>query len=316
MKRRLLALLALGPLVAPVSATTWTVTLSGFAFTPPDLTIRVGDTVTWDNVSGFHNVVADDGSFGSGDPAGAPWQFSHTFERGGVFGYHCQVHGAPGSGMFATLTVEPAADEIVHTVSAWDFAEPSASTTVGSGYYRGVADDTNAALYAGLSLPSGSVPTRLEIEACGSEGAGGPPSIQVFLETCPLNTATCADSAFIGAQFEGPAACATFHDDVSGVTIGNLNHDYVLHVGLFGTASSTLSFRAVRVFYRRQVGPAPDQPRFADVSASSLYFQYVEALAAAGVTTGCGAGHFCPDNPVTRAQLALILAKLMGLTPN
>jgi S-layer homology domain len=46
-------------------------------------------------------------------------------------------------------------------------------------------------------------------------------------------------------------------------------------------------------------------------------FQYIEALAAAGITGGCGGGNFCPDSPLTRRQLAILLAKALGLNfPN
>ena len=37
------------------------------------------------------------------------------------------------------------------------------------------------------------------------------------------------------------------------------------------------------------------------------------ALLAVVVLAGCGGGDFCPDNPVTRAQMAVFLAKALGL---
>jgi len=43
------------------------------------------------------------------------------------------------------------------------------------------------------------------------------------------------------------------------------------------------------------------------------FFQFIEALAAAGITGGCGNGNYCPDNPVTRGQMAVFLAKALGL---
>jgi hypothetical protein len=73
----------------------------------------VGDSVRWTNVSGIHNVFADDGTFTSGSPAAAPWTFVHEFTAAGTFGYHCQPHGSPGNGQFGTVLVLPAI-EIVH----------------------------------------------------------------------------------------------------------------------------------------------------------------------------------------------------------
>jgi hypothetical protein len=40
----------------------------------------------------------------------------------------------------------------------------------------------------------------------------------------------------------------------------------------------------------------------------------VEAIWASGLTGGCGGGNFCPNNPVTRGQMAVFLAKALGLS--
>jgi hypothetical protein len=48
---------------------------------------------------------------------------------------------------------------------------------------------------------------------------------------------------------------------------------------------------------------------FPDVPCSSTFAPWIEALAAEGVTTGCGGGNFCPDNLVTRRQMAVFLLK-------
>jgi hypothetical protein len=49
------------------------------------------------------------------------------------------------------------------------------------------------------------------------------------------------------------------------------------------------------------------------VPTSDGAFQYVEALAASGITSGCGNGNYCPDAPLTRRQMAVFLAKALGL---
>ena len=40
---------------------------------------------------------------------------------------------------------------------------------------------------------------------------------------------------------------------------------------------------------------------------------YIEAIAAAGITTGCTATHYCPSDTVTRAQMASFLARAFTL---
>jgi S-layer homology domain len=65
--------------------------------------------------------------------------------------------------------------------------------------------------------------------------------------------------------------------------------------------------------YVLQVSPAPGSPTFNDVPVSDPAFQYIEALVASGVTAGCGGGNYCPDSPLTRRQMAVFLAKALGL---
>jgi hypothetical protein len=70
---------------------------------------------------------------------------------------------------------------------------------------------------------------------------------------------------------------------------------------------------AVQVWWRSVVGPAFGVQTFNDVPDTDFGYQYIEALAASGITGGCGGGNFCPDNPVTRRQMAIFLAKALGL---
>jgi plastocyanin len=73
------------------------------AFNPAEVTVSVGDTVTWtNNDSVGHDVTAD--SFSSGDPGGmAPGDtFEQTFDEAGTFDYVCTVH----PGMEGTVVVE------------------------------------------------------------------------------------------------------------------------------------------------------------------------------------------------------------------
>ena len=63
-------------------------------------------------------------------------------------------------------------------------------------------------------------------------------------------------------------------------------------------------------------GPAPPQSAgFTDVDPSGVHTANIEALFAAGITVGCGREprRFCPDQPVTRAQMATFLARALNL---
>lgn len=52
---------------------------------------------------------------------------------------------------------------------------------------------------------------------------------------------------------------------------------------------------------------------FSDVPGDAWYAPYVEAIRIAGVTTGCGPERFCPDEPVTREQMALFIVRAFDL---
>src|SRR5215475_11137084 len=78
------------------------VTVGGSAnvFAPKTLTINAGDTVTFVNAGGFHDVTASDGSYSSGAATNDPFTFTHKFDTAGTFNYYCTIHGTPsGAGM-------------------------------------------------------------------------------------------------------------------------------------------------------------------------------------------------------------------------
>jgi len=48
---------------------------------------------------------------------------------------------------------------------------------------------------------------------------------------------------------------------------------------------------------------------FTDVTCPSLFADWIEQLAAEGVTAGCGGGNYCPASPNSRGQMAVFLVK-------
>lgn len=71
--------------------------------------------------------------------------------------------------------------------------------------------------------------------------------------------------------------------------------------------------RATRCRVGREVAPGPNTATFDDVPASHPFFQYIEALVATGVTSGCNADNYCPGAPLTRGQMAVFLARALGM---
>lgn len=80
-------------------------------------------------------------------------------------------------------------------------------------------------------------------------------------------------------------------------------------------SGGTQFFGSVQVWWKRSVSPAPVAASFNDVPTNHPFFQFIEALKSSGITGGCNAAPplFCPDSPVTRGQMAVFLAKALGL---
>jgi len=101
--------------------------------------------------------------------------------------------------------------------------------------------------------------------------------------------------------------------DLSGDGFRNM-----LGYGLQMTTSGAADFNQMRFFgaavrWSRTITPAPGSATFGDVPLGSFGFQHIEALVASGITAGCGGGNFCPNGTLTRAQMAVFLAKALGL---
>jgi DNA-binding beta-propeller fold protein YncE len=50
---------------------------------------------------------------------------------------------------------------------------------------------------------------------------------------------------------------------------------------------------------------------FADVTCSTFYDAWIEQFARDGITAGCGGGNYCPNDNVTRAQMAVFIEAAM-----
>ena len=77
--------------------------------------------------------------------------------------------------------------------------------------------------------------------------------------------------------------------------------------------SCTTQIYLWEIYYNLQVSAAPATATFTDVPTGYWVFQYVEALAASGITSGCGGGNFCPEQAVKRSEMAVFLSKALGL---
>lgn len=312
MKPAVLALVACCSLAATARAAEVFVVVSNTSntYSPAVVFIQPGDTVTWTYAGGPmpHQVRADDDSYVN-PVSSAPWTFSHVFPAAMTSRYYCGPHGGPGGvGMSGVVVVGSrpawAPSDIAHTINAWDFATRTSATSTGSAglpFHRTATSGSDQWI-AGARLPSGAAITGLEIAGCDSTG-----TMVVTLSQCVDPSGAC--TVIATAQAAGVPTCGFSGVAVSGVNVDNLGKSYVVQANV----APGHSLRSVRIFHRKVVSPAPATARFGDVPTSDPRFRFVEALASAGITGGCGAGLYCPEAAVTRGQMAVFLSVALGL---
>ena len=77
---------------APTQSNPSEINIQNFAFTPNEITIKAGDTVTWiNNDDAPHTVTGD--SLDSGTLSKGQ-EFKQTFNELGTYEYHCNFHSS------------------------------------------------------------------------------------------------------------------------------------------------------------------------------------------------------------------------------
>jgi plastocyanin len=96
-------LLPLAALPEPIQAEELSIRVENFTFNPPEITIKPGTTVTWENADDIpHSIVGDNGSFHS-KALDTGEKFSMTFADPAAIAYFCGLHPH----MKGIITVKP-----------------------------------------------------------------------------------------------------------------------------------------------------------------------------------------------------------------
>jgi len=114
------------------------------------------------------------------------------------------------------------------------------------------------------------------------------------------------------ADFADVPGSDPFHDEIetlfrNGITAG-------CGAGAFCPDSVVTRAQQAVFLLRGKYGSSYQPPPatgtvFADVPKTVWTAAWIEELAAEGITTGCGGNNYCPDAPVTRAQMAVLLLR-------
>jgi hypothetical protein len=181
-----------------------------------------------------------------------------------------------------------------------------AATYVTSGIGRRLT--APGSLEASLHVPSGAVIDYLQLDACDTGGS----FMRLEIFQCDPFGFNCASQTNVTTM--GAGGCQTVSVSGIGLAVDNESHSLTLEVD-DNAGDGTLSIANAIVGYRLQVSEAPAIATFDDVPTDHPYFQFIEALSAAGITAGClqNPPLYCPDREITRGEMAVYMAKALGL---
>jgi len=150
---------------------------------------------------------------------------------------------------------------------------------------------------------------------------------------CPETQVTRAQIAVFlergihGSSYAPPAATGLVFDDVpashwastwierlaaDGITAGCGGGNYCPEDSVTRAQMAVFLLRAEHgIAYRPPAVGA--STGFGDVATNYWAAAWIKQLAAEGITGGCGTGIYCPESPVTRAQMAVFLVKTFNL---
>ena len=131
------------------------------AFSPQQLAINAGDSVTFTNLGGAaHNIHADDNSFrcangcddtgGNGNPSSSAWSFTRTFNTPGTIAYHCDVHASMG------MTGHIVVNAVAATINLGGYL---------SGNWLNPAQGGHGFQFEFTNQPDGGIPSQKELVA-------------------------------------------------------------------------------------------------------------------------------------------------------
>jgi hypothetical protein len=173
------------------------------------------------------------------------------------------------------------------------------------------ATGTPDRLGTSVSLPNGALILGLELRGCDLN----PTSNILFSLSETDATGSFGWDVLANGATSGEAGCAAVRVGPTAWgphKVANGTHQYYLTV-LTEAGDNTTRFAGVRVIYQLQVSNPPGVSSFNDVATNHPYFKFVEALKASGATAGCGGGNFCVNSAITRGEVAVWLAVLLGL---
>ena len=206
-------------------------------------------------------------------------------------------------------------DRILSHIPFTDFDPENSGTTyfqysTPSTLGRYATSILNRAFVAIAKVPSGALLTYVELDYCDTSPTYG---VDLIVNECTYQGGDCFTLAFLSSD-TGSLGCHLVTKDLTpqGYTMDN-NARELLLIASTKAGDETTVLNGVYIGYKLQISQAPALPTFADVPTTHPYYRAIEALVSAGITVGCGGSNFCPGQNLTRGEMAVFLARALGL---
>jgi hypothetical protein len=158
-----------------------------------------------------------------------------------------------------------------------------------------IGTHTLVATYSGDSRTSGSVSTSITIQVLQAQTITFGPISNVTVGTAPFNVSATASSGLaVTFASTNPGVCTLSGNTVTIVAAGGCP----IMAGqagnaTFAPATATQSFTVL----------------FTDVAQTDYYYAAINSLAQLGITAGCGGNDYCPQQDVTRDEMAIFIVR-------
>jgi len=263
----------------------------------------------------FASLACDPSGYGQGQrPLGA---VDAATDAGGDAAFVATLAGAALGPWITATATDPSGNTSEFSAC---FPTPSPGVT-GMSPVSGPAAGNTPVVILGSNFQSpasvrfGSTPASMVNVVSGAEVDAATPALApgALYDVVVFNPSTLSatlPAAWL-ADFTDVPAGSLFHDDVekifrAGITAGCGGGNYC--------PSSPVTRAQMAVFLlKAEHGSSYLPPMcsglFDDVACPSAFANWIEQLAAEGITAGCGGNDFCPDSAVTRQQMAVFLLK-------
>jgi uncharacterized repeat protein (TIGR03803 family) len=238
----------------------------------------------------FH-VFLPPGTDGA-DPYTAPIQGADGYLYGATYG--------SGAGVIYKASLPPSVLTIVP--SSGPAAGGTATSITGTNYVSGAT-----VAFGGVSATAGVTnPTTI----AATSPALAPGTLNDVTVTNPDTSFGTGQKAWLADFLDVPQA-DIFHSYVekvfrNGITAGCSGGNYCRNNPV---TRAQMAVFLLKVEHGSSYVPPSCTGVFSDVSCPSTFAAWIEELYNEGITGGCGVGIYCPNNPVTRAQMAVFLLK-------